>query len=207
MQTTRAVEAQCLAICSTTSVAARIPSPSPPTSFALTRPRSPAWASASSAACGYAAVRSISPAAGAMVSVRIGSRVSRYEGRGAVVAVDMKRTFLYCNNTVREFLLEWQDCCRVMPALLPVYKPLFLYESSGEEDGRQKRRVTPLIIAAHGRLRQPPLALKARNAGSVARLNRTHIQGSAVPRPCSAAHLLLPLRFPQRARSRHAGCR
>src|SRR5437763_11994819 len=157
MQTTRAVEAQCLAICSTTSVAARIPSPSPPTSFALTRPRSPAWASASSAACGYAAVRSISPAAGAMVSVRIGSRASRYGGRGAVVAVDIKRTFLYCNNTVCEF---FRVAGRVMPALLAVYKHL-LYENSGEEDGRQKRRVTPLIIAAHGRLRQPPLALNA----------------------------------------------
>src|SRR2546430_16432253 len=153
MQTTRAVEAQCLAICSTTSVAARIPSPSPPTSFALTRPRSPAWASASRAACGYAAVRSISPADGAMVSVRIGSRASKYGGRGAVVAVDMKRTFLYCNNTVREF---FRMAGRVKPALLAVYKHLLLYENSGEEDGRQKRRVTPLIIAAHGRLRQPP---------------------------------------------------
>ncbi len=49
----------------------------------------------------------------------------------------------------------------MMPALLAVYKHLCLYENSGEEDWQHKRRVTPLIIAAHGRLRQPPLALNA----------------------------------------------
>lgn len=52
IQTIIAVEAQYLLICSTTRVAARWASPSPPTSFALMSPNKPAFPSASRAACG-----------------------------------------------------------------------------------------------------------------------------------------------------------
>src|SRR6266511_4376856 len=73
MQATMAVEPQAPASRSTTSVAARRPSPRPPTSRALTRPR------ASSAARGKVPARSTSTAAGSTTADSVGARSSRYE--------------------------------------------------------------------------------------------------------------------------------
>src|SRR6266545_2304029 len=79
MQATMAVEPQAPASRSTTSVAARRPSPRPPTSRALTRPSRPVRPRASSAARGKVPARSTSTAAGSTTADSVGARSSRYE--------------------------------------------------------------------------------------------------------------------------------
>src|SRR5689334_4355142 len=94
MQSTMAVEAHASATCPMDMAAARWPSPSPPTSFALISPSSPARPSASIPARGKAPVASISAAAGAITSLITVRRASVYEGAASPV-----ETFVLCASS------------------------------------------------------------------------------------------------------------